>query len=223
MVMMGLRSAQKHKVILNGVNKMYLKRLGILNKRKAWVFFFFLVKFGLLYSQEFQLKDILGTWKPKDLIWTLHSQETHIEKQDDSLAYVSCLKSLISIDTSAFSIKNGCGFEGCDSLLVKRPSFVKIPICKDTTFTIQAPGQEIIEMNKVGETFIKLLDKNYSKDSYSKDSLIIVDTYCKESFGNFTVKICIVNKNRIGLFNGGELIILERINNISCGMPQKQN
>jgi len=63
----------------------------------------------------------------------------------------------------------------------------------------------MIDSNLVGRRFVHYLDKNYSKTI-----LLLIDANCEQSYGNFTMKICIANKNKIGLFMGEELIILKR-------------
>ena len=65
----------------------------------------------------------------------------------------------------------------------------------------------MIDSNIVGKRFVQLLDK-----SYSKTSLTLIDLGCKQSYGDVTMKLCIIDKNKIGLFSGADLLILERIN-----------
>lgn len=170
-----------------------------------------LIRCNPAFTQEFKVQDIEGNWKVNNFISTLHSQETEYEKKLDLEDRKFCLKALVTIDTNSFKIKNVCGYEDCISNFIKNPPYKKIPLVKDDSNKRQSPGQEIVENNQVGETFIHLLDENYSINGLLKDSLIIIDTYCKESFGDFTVKVCIINNNKIGLFSGADLIILERI------------
>ncbi|MDP4268226.1 MAG: hypothetical protein Q8880_12430 [Bacteroidota bacterium] len=55
------------------------------------------------------------------------------------------------------------------------------------------------------------MDKNYYQESNNKDYLIVIDIYCKQSWGDFTIKICFINKNKIGMYSGADILILERI------------
>lgn len=71
-----------------------------------------------------------------------------------------------------------------------------------------APGQELVESNVIGKTFYKLL--KYKLKKINLDRILVVNTNCKCDFGEFTTKICIISKNRIGIFYGAELYILNK-------------
>ncbi len=163
-----------------------------------------------IYPQDCTLQDLIGKWNVEDWKMSLHSHQTEYGKKLFLKQYVICLKTQAIIDTNGIKINNVCDFEGCNYNFIKRNKFKKFPIIKNISNSERAPGQEIIEHERVSEAFLGLLDRNYSSTALSKDSLLIFDTFCEASFGDFTLKICVVNKNRIGLFSGADLIILTR-------------
>ena len=151
-------------------------------------------------------REIIGTWDIADRIILIKTDLTELEQNEFNADYQKCLKSFAHIDTNCIFIGNNlCEFDTCKSSLMKN-KIITLPVINDTEDTKKYPGQEIIDNNVVGKTFLNLLDKEYSSDSLS---FIVSD--CKVSWGDNTLRICLINKQKIALFSGGDLIILTRL------------
>jgi hypothetical protein len=161
-------------------------------------------------AQEISTKDLYGFWKVKDLLYLqMIGNETEDDYKDRMKIYHECLKAKIKIGSSGIEVLPGAGqnklLEVCDSNLFTC-QFLEKKIILSNGSNIYDDGSEMIDSNVIGTGFIKRLDKNFSGPT-----LTLMDTNCKQGFGNYTLKICIVNKNKIGLYTGANLIILERL------------
>jgi len=174
------------------------------------LFSFFITTFQCKRScaQSINPHDLFGNWKVKEWMFFEKLNESPYEYKERMKDYRKCLKAQVKIDTNGIHIKGVnfiCYFESCDNNFATHPIYLKKKIISDNVYTKEGQGSEMIDSNIVGKHFVYLLDKKYSKPV-----LILIDAGCKQLYGNFTMKICVVNKNKIGLFMGEELIILER-------------
>jgi hypothetical protein len=162
-----------------------------------------------LQSQDVTYQDFYGTWNVKDLLYLqMIGNETSVDYKDRMAIYHRCLKAKVKIDGNGIKVLSGAAqfelLDECDTNLFYKGILSK-RIVPSNNSSITNDGSEMIDSNIVGSGFIKRFDSTYRK-SY----LSLIDTNCKQGFGDYTMKICIANKNKIGLFTGGNLIILER-------------
>ena len=162
-----------------------------------------------LEAQNIKPEDLYGSWKVKDFLYLqMIGNETTADHQDRMAIYHRCLKAKVKISGSGIHILPGEGqfelLDECDSNMFYKEMLLKKVVPSNNT-TITDDGSEMIDSNIVGSAFIKRFDNSY-KDS----SLSMIDTNCKQGFGDYTMKICIANKNKIGLFTGANFIILVR-------------
>jgi len=170
---------------------------------------FFFINFRS-FSQKLSADFVFGQWKVKDWLFFEKVNETpneHAQRMND---YKRCLRAKFRIDSTGIRLLNPkndlCYFDLCDNNFSISPKWLEKRIVADNDYTRQNQGAEMIDSNIVGKNFVRYLDKNYTKPT-----LLLLDAGCTQSYGDFAMKICIANKNRIGLFMGEELIILERI------------
>ena len=162
-----------------------------------------------LTGQNITPKDWHGTLKVKDLQYLqMIGNETAADHKDRMAIYHRCLKAKVKIDGSGIQALPGEGqhdlLDECDSAEFYRETLWKKIVPSNNT-TITDDGSEMIDSNIVGSAFVKKFD-----GSYKASSLLLINTNCKQGYGDYTMKICIANKNKIGLFTGGNFIILVR-------------
>ena len=160
-----------------------------------------------IFGQYMNPGVLFGTWHVKNWLFFENFKETSDEHAERLKSYRKCLKSKIIIDSNGIKTSeiNSCDLDICQIDLTKNTKYLNKKIIPDNDYTIKGQGSEMIDSNIIGKGFVKYLDSNYSKSE-----LQIIDAGCTQSYGNFTMKICIVSKNKIGLFLGEELIILDR-------------
>ncbi len=159
-------------------------------------------------AQEIKPKDLYGKWKVKDWLFFEEVNENASDHKSRMNDYHRCLNAKVTIDSNGIKIQGGnniCYFDPCEYNFAENPRFIQKKIVADDNYTKQEEGAEMIDSNIVGKGFVQLLDKQYCKPT-----LTLLDAGCTQSYGNFTMKICIINKNKIGFFMGEELLILER-------------
>lgn len=161
-------------------------------------------------GQLIKPEELFGRWRVKDWLFFENFKETQEEHKQRMQEYHKCLKADVIINSTGIKIsdKNTCNLVSCNFDFSKNPKYLEKKIITDNDYTKYELGSEMIDSNIVGRKFVEYLDKNYSESS-----LWLIDTGCLESYGVFSMKICIANKNKIGLFLGEEMIILERITN----------
>jgi hypothetical protein len=159
------------------------------------------------FAQQIKFQELFGKWKIKDWIFLEHTGETIDEYNERMNDYQKCLKGTVLIDTFGIRMNKtkSCYFISCNYNFSNKQKYLKKIIIKDNEYTRKLEGSEMIDSNIVGERFIQLLDKKYTKNI-----LTLIDTGCFQDNGNFTLKICLINKNKIGLYSGVDLLILER-------------
>ena len=159
---------------------------------------------GSLQAQS--LNSIFGDWEvEKNFILEKVSGETAQEYNARIQKEKECTKAIFTIDVNGIRTTNtACDFFECDINLL-RPGYKTVEVVEDNEYTFDALGNEMVDSNIIGRRFTKLLDKKYSKNTFS-----FFDTDCLIGYGNSTLKICIVNENRIGLYQDYSLIVLHR-------------
>lgn len=181
--------------------------------------FLFAININACVAQEISPQDLFGHWKV--ISYTHFGYGSEIppqpgtnEYEERQKNYHRCMMSTITIDQNGIKIsqQNACYFAPCNYNFSKSPHYVYKNIIPNNEYTKDGDGSEMIDSNIVGTKFIKRLDKQYSKST-----LTLIDAGCKQEYGDFTLKICIVNKDKIGLFSGADLIILERIGTSEYG------
>jgi len=159
-------------------------------------------------AQTIEPESLFGKWKIRDWLFFEKFSETKQEHKVRLKEFSECLKNKVIIDSEGIKIQgnNKCNFSPCNYAFSKHPQYLEKKIIQDNDFTRKEQGSEMIDSNIVGRKFVDYLDKKYTKPT-----LLLLDAGCTQSYGDFTMKICIVSKNKIGLFMGEELMILERI------------
>lgn len=170
-------------------------------------FLFFLIFHECCIAQHIKPEALFGKWKVQNWLFFENIKETQYEYKERMKDYHKCLNAEVIIDSEGIKIRgnNICYFEPCHYNFARNPKYLEKKIIQDNDYTKQEQGSEMIDSNVVGREFVKYLDKHYSKPK-----LLLIDAGCTQSYGNFTMKICVANKNKIGLFMGEEMIILER-------------
>jgi len=173
--------------------------------------FIILTSFYQALSQEIKLKDLFGEWKVID--YTLLMYITAVGRGNMDEGFVRMieekryLKFIVNIDSNGISTNaQELPFSSftCDLI---HPKYVVVNVVKNNDTLGYSSSDDIeIDSNHASIGFVKLLDKKYSKKT-----LTILDSSCKDDYGNETLKICIVNTDKIGLFReGNDLTVLER-------------
>jgi|GEM_PF-2493560 len=160
------------------------------------------------FSQKLSPEELFGEWKIKQWFFFEKLNETKEEYNDRMKEVTECLKNKVIINNSGIEIQGNseCGFAPCPTNLLIGPQYFEKKIIEDNEYTRREQGAEMIDSNVVGKKFVSYLDK-----SYSKSTLVLLDAKCTQSYGDYTMKICLINKNRIGFFFGEELWVLDRI------------
>lgn len=169
----------------------------------------FLVMFGHdCIAQQIKPADLFGKWKVKDLIFLQQTGETQSEYNERMEDYQRCLNAIVVIDKRGINTlhNNICYLDPCIHDFSNNPHYLRKKVVEDNDYTRESEGTEMIDSNIVGRHFVGLMDS-----MYNKPTLTLLDTGCEEGYGDYTMKICIIDKNRIGLFCGWGLIILERV------------
>lgn len=177
----------------------------IMNKKFIFIIYSFVISVNLLNAQIVTIKDLYGKWSVSDWIILNITQQTPNEKKEFEKQKKKCLKSKFTIDSVA--IKNNCSeceFSLCTNPFMYIEKINELPIVEDTEDTKRYPGNEIEESNFIGKTFARLLDKNYSGNK-----ILVIKTNCK-TYSQSNIRIFIINKSKIGLYSGEDLIILVR-------------
>ena len=170
------------------------------------IFFFFCFASGI--AQHIKPESLFGKWRVKDWLFFENLHETPEEHAERMREYSLCLKAKITIDSIGIRVENNsCSLDPCNYNFSKSPKYYEKRIVSDNNYTRREQGSEMIDSNIVGKRFVQYLDPHYSKST-----LLLLDAGCTQSYGDFTMKICIVSRRRIGLFLGEELIILQREN-----------
>jgi hypothetical protein len=180
-----------------------------IHKTIIGIFFSLMICLIDIKAQNIRPQDLYGKWKVKDILYLqMIGNETAGDYKDRMKIYHESLRAKIKISSNGIEVltnvyKNNL-LDVCDSNLFNN-HFIHKKIVLSNDSTIRNDGSEMIDSNIVGNGFIKRLDKDYWRPT-----LTLMDTNCKQGFGNYTMKICIVSRNKIGLFTGANLIILER-------------
>ncbi len=178
-----------------------------IKKYISGAFLLFLMIANKCSSQQIKPSELFGKWKVQDWLFFEKFKETPNEHSERMKEYKKCLKAKFKINSTGIKIAgdNYCNFDFCDNDFENNPKYFEKKVINDNAYTLKEQGSEMVDSNIVGKKFVHLLDKKYSKST-----LTLIDAGCTQSYGNFTMKICIVNKNKIGLFMGEEMIILVR-------------
>jgi hypothetical protein len=157
-------------------------------------------------AQKLSDFNIIGKWKIKNWYFFEKLNETKGEHAERIRQYHNCLKGYAQIDSNELRLSsNDCQLYPCNKPFLMDGHTELKRIVPDNKYTLMEKGSEMIDSNIVGRKFVDLLDKKYSKKY-----LMLLNTECKQSYGNYTVKICLINKNIIGIFFGEELMVLQR-------------
>lgn len=159
---------------------------------------------GCVKAQKFET--LYGEWQVENNFILQHiGSETQKEYDERMKKQSDCLKSTITIDGTGIKGKDRlCDFLGCEFKYLM-PEYKAVKIVEDNDFTRESLGEEMIDSNIVGKGFVSLLDSTYSQKNLS-----FYDTKCSIDFGSSTLKIIIIDKNRIGLYQDYNLIKLRR-------------
>jgi hypothetical protein len=162
-----------------------------------------------LAAQNISAKDLYGFWKVKDVLYfNMIDNETTYEYQDRMTIRRRCLKAKVKLDEGGIHVLPGEGqhdlLDECDSTAFYRETLWKKIVPSNNT-TITDDGSEMIDSNIVGSAFVEKFDSTYRASSLS-----MINTNCKQGYGDYTMKICVANRNKIGLFTGADFIILVR-------------
>jgi hypothetical protein len=163
---------------------------------KALILLFFLL-INQCIAQQVKPADLFGKWKVKNaLSFGIIKSETYSERSERIKLRKQCLAAsaiinghgiqLITKTGSNICIDNPCN---CD---LTKPNFIIKKIVKDNSLTENGDGQEMIDSNIVGKKFVRSIDHYYTKST-----LTLINTNCQEGYGNFTMKICIINKKKL--------------------------
>jgi hypothetical protein len=169
-----------------------------------------LVSSGIIYGQTMNSHKLYGRWKVKNLEYLqMIGNESAADKENRVEIYNKILAAEVKIDSLGLRVfPSGTQdyiFENCDSNMFISPVYLKKKVVFTGNSMGNSDGSEMIDSNIVNIGFVHRLDTKYQKSF-----LLLLDTKCKEGFGDFTAKICILDNNLIAIFTGANLIILNR-------------
>lgn len=167
-------------------------------------FFCFCVNITRAQNQkENGFEFLYGKWYVSDWRILNITSQTNDEKSLFEKQKRKCLKSFFIIDFSTFKNScNECEFTACLLPFNDSARITELPIVEGVESMKRYPGNEIEENKIVGKTFVSLIDKNYKSDS-----LKMIHTVCKTDSQN-SIRILIIDNNKIGIYSGEDLIIL---------------
>jgi len=171
--------------------------------RIAKLLIFLFLSINSLFGQNEKVK---GKWKV--INWIVISRDVNISPQsrrifmEDSL---QCVKEVFVIsDKGIYTIspENRCDFDICgDSLQITSKSKVEVYNENDTSILYV---ENVIESGMIGSRLA-------NKMGVRRRAFWAFTTNCLVEWGNeFYLKILIINRKRIGLYRGGDIILLKR-------------
>ena len=125
--------------------------------------------------------------------------EEHLRQEDE------CSHAIFTIDSTGIkNVTRACDFLGCIMNCLNAP-LEPLNVIEDNSYTQQAMGDEIADSNIIGRGFVNMLDSNYREDT-----ILYLDTRCQVDFGNTTLILLVIDRNKVGLYQGYNLIVLAR-------------
>ena len=149
-------------------------------------------------------KMIYGKWKVEEHINLLKYHDAPDSSKETSYNdNENCPHSEVTIDKNKIVIepKETCEFIPCYPL--KMSEIREMPELTDQSLYYQFDGAEIVEYKQVGPGFLNLIG---SKENFLK----YIDTNCLCGNFTYTLKIILVDDNRIVLFSGVDILLLSR-------------
>lgn len=157
-------------------------------------------------SKNIRVNIIYGQWEVIE-----HTDLLNINREDQDTSFITELKSYELQCKSAVVIfkknkiyilpQNACGFLSCDSLKLSKR--IILPKLTDPSLYYRYPGAEIINHKMVSQSFLDLIGSKENQLTY-------IDTNCLCDNGDYTLKIILLNKNKIVLFTGVDITVLAR-------------
>ena len=158
-------------------------------------------------TRNIRVNIIYGQWEVIE-----HTDLLKINREDQDTSFITELKSyelqcrsaVVIFKKNKFYIlpQNACGFMSCDTLKLSKK--IVLPKLTDPSPYYRYPGAEIINHKMVSQRFLDLIGSKENQLTY-------IDTNCLCDNGDYTLKIILLNKDKIVLFTGVDIAVLARI------------
>ncbi|MBL7690077.1 MAG: hypothetical protein JNM41_00670 [Flavipsychrobacter sp.] len=132
--------------------------------------------------------------------------ENESERKERRQLYSNRSNGEFEIDSNYITTSNKfLEFDTCKFNLIHKQSDLLRVVKNDYSAGYSSSFDLWLDSNKVADDFVRRLDENCHKKI-----MVVFDTDYKVGYGNETLKVCIINDDKIALYRSFDVIVLKR-------------